>query len=63
MILDRTGSMNGVDTANARAAADSVRKEYDPRLQWIGLSLLHRSKTVDEWFRRSRSTLGPSVEW
>jgi ElaB/YqjD/DUF883 family membrane-anchored ribosome-binding protein len=47
MILDRTGSMNGVDTANARAAADSVRKEYDPRLQWIGLGLLHRSKTVN----------------
>ena len=43
MILDRTGSMNGVDTDNARAAADSVRKEYDPRLQWIGLGLLHRS--------------------
>ena len=44
MILDRTGSMNGVDTANARAAADSVRKVYDPRLQWMGLGLLHRSK-------------------
>ena len=46
MILDRTGSMNGVDTDNARRAADSVRKEYDPRLQWIGLGLLHRSQTV-----------------
>lgn len=43
MILDRTGSMNGVDTENARRAADSVRKIYDPRLQWMGLSLLHRS--------------------
>jgi hypothetical protein len=47
IILDRTGSMNGVDTANARAAADSVRKVYDPRLQWMGLSLLHRSKTAN----------------
>jgi hypothetical protein len=45
MILDRTGSMNGVDTDNARSAADSVRKVYDPRLQWISLGLLHRSKT------------------
>ncbi|MGD8487140.1 MAG: vWA domain-containing protein, partial [Chloroflexota bacterium] len=45
MILDRTGSMNGVDTDNARNAADSVRKVYDPRLQWISLGLLHRSKT------------------
>ena len=47
MILDRTGSMNGVDTANARLAADLVRAVYDPRLQWIGLSLLHRSKTAN----------------
>ena len=47
MILDRTGSMSGVDTANARAAADSVRAVYDPRLQWIGLGLLHRSKTAN----------------
>jgi hypothetical protein len=46
MVLDRTGSMNGVDTENARRAADSVRKVYDPRLQWMGLGLLHRSKTV-----------------
>lgn len=45
MILDRTGSMNGVDTENARRAADSVRKVYDPRLQWMGLGLLHRSRT------------------
>jgi hypothetical protein len=43
VILDRTGSMNGVDTGNARAAADAVRSVYDPALQWIGLGLLHRS--------------------
>ena len=46
IILDRTGSMSGVDTENARAAADAVRNEYDPRLQWMGLSLLHRSQTT-----------------
>jgi hypothetical protein len=46
MILDRTGSMNGVDTDNARRAADSVRKVYDPDMQWIGLGLLHRSQTL-----------------
>jgi hypothetical protein len=43
MILDRTSSMNGVDTANARNAADTVRKELDPKVQWMGLGLLHRS--------------------
>ncbi len=30
MIIDRTSSMNGVDTDNARAAADSVRKILEP---------------------------------
>lgn len=40
IIVDRTGSMNGVDAANARTAADSVRQQYDPAEQWIGLSLL-----------------------
>jgi hypothetical protein len=44
MILDRTSSMNGVDTSNARNAAETVRKEYDPRLQWMGLGMLHRSR-------------------
>jgi hypothetical protein len=47
IILDRTGSMNGVDTENTRRAADSVRKVYDPRLQWMSLSLLHRSKVAN----------------
>jgi hypothetical protein len=47
MILDRTGSMNGVDTENSRRAADSVRAVYDPRLQWMSLGLLHRSQTVN----------------
>ncbi|MGD8684522.1 MAG: VWA domain-containing protein, partial [Chloroflexota bacterium] len=45
MILDRTNSMSGVDTANAMLAADDVRRSLDPRVQWIGLSLLHRSMT------------------
>jgi hypothetical protein len=70
MILDRTGSMNGVDTANARAAADSVRKEYDPRLQWMGLGLLHRSRTYngcDAWANNADGwTVDPAAglrEW
>lgn len=44
VIIDRTSSMNGVDTENARAAADSVRKVLDPDIQWLGLSLLGPSK-------------------
>ena len=33
MILDRTGSMNGVDTDNARRAADSVRADLARQLK------------------------------
>ena len=45
MILDRTASMSGVDTANMQLAAQDVRQSLDPAIQWIGLSFLHRSKT------------------
>ena len=44
MIIDRTGSMNGVDTDNARRAADSVRKTLEPRLQWLSLGALGPSR-------------------
>jgi hypothetical protein len=44
MIIDRTSSMNGVDTDNARRAADSVRRTLDPRLQWLSLSALGPSR-------------------
>jgi hypothetical protein len=44
VIIDRTSSMNGVDTENARRAADSVRKILDPDIQWLGLSLLGPSR-------------------
>ncbi len=40
MIIDRTNSMNGVDTDNARNAADSVRRTLDPSVQWLSLSAL-----------------------
>lgn len=40
MIIDRTGSMNGTDTTNAKAAADSIVPLYDPAVQWLGLGTL-----------------------
>lgn len=58
MILDRTGSMNGVDTQNARTAADSVRQVYDPRLQWMGLGMLHRSKTENGCIAKANNASG-----
>ena len=62
IILDRTGSMNGVDVENARAAANAVRTVYDPRLQWMGLSLLHRSHTVDGCIATANNVDGWSAD-
>jgi len=45
VVVDRTSSMSGVDTANARSAADSVRKAYDPVRQWMGFGMLGPSTT------------------
>jgi hypothetical protein len=44
LIIDRTGSMEGVDTDNARSAANALVSFYDPALQWLGLSLLGPSR-------------------
>ena len=44
VIIDRTTSMDGVDTANARNAADSLRKSLDPDLQWLSLGTLGPSR-------------------
>jgi hypothetical protein len=40
LIVDRTQSMNGVDTTNARNAAHSVRQMLNPAQQWLGYSML-----------------------
>jgi hypothetical protein len=44
LIMDRSGSMSGVDTTNALAAANSIRKLYKPAAQWLGLGLLGPSQ-------------------
>ncbi len=40
MIVDRTSSMSGTDTTNAKAAANSIVPLYDPSVQWLGLGVL-----------------------
>jgi IPT/TIG domain/Putative Flp pilus-assembly TadE/G-like len=45
MIIDRTGSMNGTDTTNAKAAANSIVPLYDPAMQWLALGTLGPSTT------------------
>jgi Flp pilus assembly protein TadG len=45
VVVDRTGSMSGVDTTNARAASDAVRKAYNPVEQWMGYGMLGPSQS------------------
>lgn len=44
VVVDRTSSMTGVDTVNARAAADAVRRLYNPAEQWMGFGMLGPSE-------------------
>ena len=44
LIMDRTGSMSGTDTTNAKTAANSIVSLYNPAVQWLGLGLLGPSK-------------------
>ena len=45
LIVDRTSSMSGVDTSNAKNAAQAVRKAYNPNEQWMALGMLGPSQT------------------
>jgi hypothetical protein len=45
LVLDRTGSMSGADTTNAKAAANSIVTLYNPAVQWLGLATLGPSVT------------------
>jgi Putative Flp pilus-assembly TadE/G-like/von Willebrand factor type A domain len=58
LIVDRTTSMNGVDTDNARSAADSVRTLYNPATQWLSFAMLGPSATGQSCATAPSSTLG-----
>ena len=58
LIMDRTGSMSGTDTTNAKAAADSIVKLYDPNIQWLGLGTLGPSTTSGGCDAGKASTIG-----
>ena len=45
LVIDRTSSMNGTDTTNAKAAANSLVGVYDPAQQWLALGTLGPSTT------------------
>ncbi|HLA16976.1 MAG TPA: VWA domain-containing protein [Candidatus Limnocylindrales bacterium] len=46
LVVDRTQSMNGVDTSNARAASHSVRTMLNPTQQWLGYGMLGPSASA-----------------
>jgi Putative Flp pilus-assembly TadE/G-like/von Willebrand factor type A domain len=58
LIVDRTGSMNGVDTANARNAADSVRGILNQDLQWLAFGALGPSKIGQSCATQADTSLG-----
>ncbi len=58
MVLDRTNSMSGVDTANMQLAAEDVRQSLNPDIQWIGLSFLHRSRTQGNCYSKPDDSSG-----
>ncbi len=58
LVVDRTGSMNGVDTTNARAAANSVRQLYNPAAQWLAFGMLGPSLTGQSCATKPATSIG-----
>ncbi len=61
LVVDRTSSMSGVDTTNARAAADAVRKGYNPAEQWLGFGMLGPSETSGSCVTHPASVIGTAA--
>ena len=61
MVVDRTSSMNGVDTENVRSAADAVRKAYDPAIQRIGYGMLGPSRATTSCTTAHDSVIGQAL--
>ena len=45
LVVDRTSSMSGVDTTNAKNAAQAVRRAYNPNEQWMAFGMLGPSQS------------------
>lgn len=61
LIVDRTGSMSGVDTVNARTAADSIRLLYNPAYQWLGLGFLGPSSSTVACSATPAGSIGTAI--
>lgn len=58
LVVDRTGSMSGVDTTNAKSAAQAVRNAYNPAEQWMAYGMLGPSKTDDPCSTKPDGSIG-----
>ncbi len=58
LLVDRTPSMDGADVANARSAADSVRKAYNPVEQWMAFGMIGPSQTAGSCLTAPAPALG-----
>jgi Flp pilus assembly protein TadG len=61
LIMDRSSSMSGVDTANAQTAANSIRTLYNPAYQWLALGLLGPSLTGQSCAAAPDTSIGTAV--
>jgi Putative Flp pilus-assembly TadE/G-like/von Willebrand factor type A domain len=62
LVVDRTSSMSGVDTTNARSAADSVRKLYNPAAQWLSFGVLGPSQTSGSCTTTPATSIGTAMQ-
>jgi hypothetical protein len=58
LVVDRTGSMSGVDTTNAKNAAQAVRKTYNPAEQWMAYGMLGPSSTGGSCITQPAGSIG-----
>jgi Flp pilus assembly protein TadG len=61
VVVDRTQSMNGVDTLNAKSAADAVRRAYNPAEQWMAFGMLGPSEGTPSCVTQPDSDIGTAV--
>jgi len=61
LVMDRTGSMSGADTTNAKAAANSLVSIYNPAAQWLGLGTLGPSVTAGGCAAGAASAIGTAT--
>jgi hypothetical protein len=61
VVVDRTSSMTGVDTVNARAASDAVRRQYNPAEQWVAFGMLGPSDPSPSCITSPDSDIGTAV--